>query len=82
MSRDFLAEIQKMSFEEALEELEEIVRALEAGRVPLDDAINSYERGSAIKKYCELKLKDAETRIEKITVSHDKSLKAEHIDLD
>jgi exodeoxyribonuclease VII small subunit len=60
------ADIRKMSFEQALEELESIVRELESGQGALDDAINAYARGAHLKKHCEAKLKDAQTRIEKI----------------
>lgn len=57
------------SFEEALSELEKIVRGLEGGSADLKTSIDSYERGMALKKLCEQKLKEAEGRIEKITVS-------------
>lgn len=59
-------DINSMSFEEALMELEEIVRKLESGTGELDEAIDSYSRGAELKKHCELKLKDAQTRIDKI----------------
>jgi exodeoxyribonuclease VII small subunit len=60
-----------LPFEKALAELEEIVRRLERGDVPLEDSIAIYERGEALKKHCELLLKKAEARIEKITVGPD-----------
>ena len=66
-----LDDINKLTFEEALKELEEIVRGLENGSSALDDAINSYARGAAIKKHCEKKLNDAQMRIEKIVVGDD-----------
>lgn len=65
MSKD----IEKLSFEEALTELEKIVRQLEGGASDLKTSIDSYERGIALKKYCESRLKEAQGRIEKITVS-------------
>ena len=65
------ADILKMSFEEALDELEDIVRSLESGQGALDDAINAYARGAHLKKHCEAKLKDAQTRIEKIVTGPD-----------
>lgn len=65
MSKD----IEKLSFEDALTELEKIVRQLEGGAGDLKTSIDSYERGMALKKYCEAKLKEAQGRIEKITVS-------------
>lgn len=60
-------DIKKLGFEEALNELEQIVRSLESGDAKLDDAIVSYERGAALKKHCETKLAEAKTRIEKIS---------------
>jgi exodeoxyribonuclease VII small subunit len=65
------AEIAKLPFEKALAELEEIVRQLEGGRVPLEDSIAIYERGEALKKHCESLLKRAEARIERITLGPD-----------
>ena len=62
-----LPEIQAMSFEEALEELEGIVRQLEAGRIQLDDSIKAYERGAALKRHCETKLNEARAKVEKVT---------------
>lgn len=58
-----------LSFEEALTELETIVKNLETGKAPLEDSIASYERGVALKKHCEKKLKEAQTKIEKIAIN-------------
>ena len=74
------ADIKKMSFEEALKELEEIVRGLESGSGQLDAAIDSYERGAALKKHCEAKLREAQAKIEKITGS-DGEISSEPADL-
>ncbi len=63
------ADIATMSFEDALSELEKIVRQIEDGRGKLDDAIAAYERGVALKRHCESKLKEAQAKIEQITVS-------------
>jgi len=60
-------DIAGMSFEEAMTELEGIVRDLEAGQVKLDDAVKSYTRGAQLKHHCESKLADARMRVEKIT---------------
>lgn len=60
-----------MSFEEALAELEAIVGALESGKAPLEQSIQSYERGIALKKHCESKLAEAREKIEKITLGPD-----------
>ncbi|MBK7361782.1 MAG: exodeoxyribonuclease VII small subunit [Micavibrio sp.] len=57
--------LEKMSFEEALDELETIVRDLETGKAPLEKSISSYERGIALKQHCETKLRDARAKIEK-----------------
>ena len=59
-------DISNLSFEEALEQLEAIVRTLESGEAKLDDAIGAYERGVALKNHCEAKLGEAKARIEKI----------------
>ncbi len=56
------ADIAAMSFEDALAELEQIVRRLEAGQVKLDEAIQSYERGAQLKRHCELKLTSSPPR--------------------
>ena len=61
------ADIAAMGFEEAMKELEKIVRELESGQVKLDDAVKAYERGTALKAHCEAKLADARTKVEKIT---------------
>lgn len=60
-----------MSFEDALSELERIVRGLEGGQQRLEDAISAYERGSALRRHCEAKLHEAEMRVEKIVTSGD-----------
>lgn len=59
----------KLSFEEALAELEKIVRQLESGGADLESSIHAYERGMALKKHCDARLKEAQGRIEKITVT-------------
>ena len=61
--------IAALPFEKALAMLEEIVAKLESGKVDLEDSIQIYERGEALRKHCESKLKEAEARIEKITLS-------------
>ena len=59
-------DVSALSFEQAVEELEKFVAALERGDVPLDRSIEIYERGEALKKHCETLLSAAENRIEKI----------------
>ncbi|RIJ14297.1 exodeoxyribonuclease VII small subunit [Henriciella mobilis] len=63
--------IEKMSFEEALKELEEIVRKLESGNVELEKSIEIYERGAKLKAHCESRLKSAELKIEQIVQGSD-----------
>ncbi|QJQ33491.1 exodeoxyribonuclease VII small subunit [Sphingomonas lacunae] len=60
-----------LSFEDALEQLAAIVRQLEAGQVPLDNAIALYERATALKAHCDARLRDAEARIERIRIGTD-----------
>lgn len=75
-------EIAALSFEDALAELEQIVRRLEAGQGKLDEAIHSYERGAQLKQHCEKKLSEAQARIDKIVRSPDGSLATEPLKLD
>ena len=70
-------DIAKLSFEEALQELEQIVKRLEGGTGKLDDAIQSYERGSLLKRHCEAKLREAEARVDKIVIAPDGSVATE-----
>jgi len=58
--------VEKLTFEEALAELEVIVRQLEAGEVELEKSIAIYERGAALKAHCESRLKSAELKVEQI----------------
>lgn len=76
------SEIAAMSFEDALAELEQIVRRLEAGQVKLDDAIQSYERGAQLKRHCETKLNEAQQRVDRIVIGPDGSVAAEPAKLD
>lgn len=73
-------DIKNMNFEAALGALEEIVRNLESGQVSLEESIDIYTRGTALKAHCEAKLKDATARIEKITKSGDGSLSTTPLD--
>ena len=58
--------LSQLSFEDALAELEKIVRGLEGGQQKLEDAIASYERGAGLRRHCEAKLAQAETRVQAI----------------
>ena len=65
------ADIAQMSFEDALRALEDVVRKLETGEVPLDDSIDLYERGEKLRKHCQARLDAAQARIEKIVAGPD-----------
>ena len=67
MAENAQADIKKLSFERALEELESIVKRLEDGKVPLEESVAIYERGEALKRRCEELLRQAEARVDKIT---------------
>ena len=54
----------ELTFEQAVVELEAIIKKLEDGRMPLEDAVKAFERGSELKKICEKKLKDAQLKID------------------
>jgi exodeoxyribonuclease VII small subunit len=61
-------EIETLSFEAALAQLELIVRSLETGTEPLDQSIELYQRGDRLKRHCEARLKAAQARIDQISV--------------
>ncbi len=70
MAQD-ITEISNLSFEDALKALEEVVRRLESGDVPLDESLDLYERGEALRQHCQARLDAAQARIEKIVTSPD-----------
>jgi exodeoxyribonuclease VII small subunit len=77
------ADVKKMPFEQAIEELEGIVRDLEGGKVPLEKSVTLYERGEALKKRCDELLRQAEARVEKITLdANGKPTGSEPLDVD
>ena len=63
-----MSDVDNLSFEEAIKELETVVGQLERGDVALDESIALYERGAALKARCEAKLKEAEEKVAKITL--------------
>ena len=65
------SDIQAMSFEQALKALDQIVQRLETGNVELEESIAIYTRGTQLKRHCELKLKTASEKVEKIVVGPD-----------
>jgi exodeoxyribonuclease VII small subunit len=64
-------DIARLSFEEAMSELEKLVRQLEEGKAKLDDAISAYERGAMLKRHCETKLREAKAKIDRIEIGPD-----------
>ncbi len=80
MAENGLPEVNNLSFEAALKQLEEIVTKLERGDVPLEESIAIYERGEALKKHCEALLARAEERVEKIRTQEGKAVAVEPFD--
>ncbi len=72
--------VEKLSFEDAIGELEKIVRELETGKAPLDQSIAYYERGVTLKRHCDKKLKEAQSKIEKIHVDEKGKVRTEPLD--
>lgn len=75
-----VAPVEQLTFEAAMSELETIVRGLEQGDTALEDSITAYERGVALKNHCEKKLREAQSKIEKISVSSDGTVKTAPFD--
>ncbi|MFO7758545.1 MAG: exodeoxyribonuclease VII small subunit [Roseovarius sp.] len=63
--------VTELTFEQAMQELEQVVGRLERGDVALDESITLYERGAELKKRCETKLKEAEEKVAAITLDSD-----------
>lgn len=72
-----VADIEGLSFEQALAELERIVGQLESGQAPLEQSIALYERGALLKAHCEKRLEAARLRVEKIVVGANGAVGAE-----
>ncbi len=68
---DAAADLSKLTFEDALKALEDVVRKLEGGEVPLDESITLYGRGEDLRKHCQARLDAAQARIEKIVAGPD-----------
>jgi len=66
--------IENLSFEDAMRDLETIVRKLEEGKTSLEESIASYEKGASLRAHCEKKLKDARLRVEQIVIGPDGTL--------
>ncbi len=70
----------ELSFEDALFQLEQLVKELEAGKIKLDDAVSSYEQATKLKNFCERKLQEAKLKIEKVEISIDGELTLTDLD--
>lgn len=75
-------DVATLSFEQALAELEDIVRRLESGSAKLDEAIAAYERGAALKRHCDGKLQEAQVRVERVVLAPDGGIRTAPADLD
>ncbi len=73
-------DLSTLSFEDALAELEKIVRSLEGGQQKLEDAITAYERGAALRALCEAKLAQAEQRVQAIVAAADGTISARPVE--
>ena len=62
-------DLEKLTFEKAMKELEKLVDSLDKGDVSLDEAIAAYDRGSQLKDYCEKKLQEAKMKVDTIQLS-------------
>ncbi|MBU0724212.1 MAG: exodeoxyribonuclease VII small subunit [Alphaproteobacteria bacterium] len=80
MSDNKHADIEAMSFEQALAELETIVSKLEQGQIGLEDSIDAYERGAKLKEHCDAKLKDAQLKVDRIKLGPDGAVSSEPFD--
>ena len=73
--------IASLSFEDALAELDKIVRTLESGSAKLDDSIAAYEHGALLRRHCEIKLKEAQARVDRIVLGADGSVSVDQAGL-
>jgi len=76
------SDIARLSFEDALSQLETIVRQLEDGKGELDQAIKTYERGAQLKRHCEAKLQEAQIKVEKVVLGPEGAVGVEPVDAD
>ena len=68
------------SFEAAMEELEQIISAMEAGQTPLEESLRLYERGNFLLRHCQQRLDSAETQIRKLSLGPDGALQDQPLD--
>jgi exodeoxyribonuclease VII small subunit len=79
---DNINDISQMCFEDALTELESIVRRLEEGAGKLEEAIVAYERGIALQRHCDAKLQEAQSRVDRIVLGRNGAVSSELISLE
>lgn len=72
-----MAEKEKMTFEQATQRLDELVKKMESGTLPLDDMVAAFEEGNRLISFCSKKLNDVERRVELLTQQTDGSVSAE-----
>ena len=73
--------IDQMEFEQAMKELEDIVRILEEGKSSLKESVDLYERGAKLKKHCDNILESAQLRVNKISFDKDGTIKQSEMEL-
>lgn len=81
MDKKFLPELENLTFEDAMAQLEYIVKELEGGKLTLQEAVDAFERGETLRYFCENQLKQAQTKIEKVTESNKGELSLESCEL-
>jgi exodeoxyribonuclease VII small subunit len=81
-AQEVASDVAAMTFEQALGELERIVQELERGQLDLDAAIRAYERGSELKAHCTAKLREAQLRVERISLAGDGKAQALPVEID
>lgn len=72
-------DVSQICFEDALAELESIVRRLEEGAGKLEEAILAYERGIALQRHCDAKLQEAQSRVDRIVLGRNGAVTSEPI---
>ena len=72
----------EQTFDEMLQELETLVRNLESGRIGLEEAMNTYKRGTILKKQCDAKLAEAKAQIDKLIIESEKVVGKEPLDIE
>jgi len=82
MTNTIHADVKELSFEEALRELETIVKKLESGQVSLEDSINFYTRGTELKEICDKRLKDARMKVEMLVKQADGKIELKEFSAD